>query len=99
MNPEARSALDTIRSFSFRNVNLNVPEKSAIIQSAQILDEIITRYEVALADLFLMMDEEILVRNTDRDHEPDFALRTLSVVSRLKSAYEALNHAPRTKED
>ncbi len=45
--------------------------------------------QAALRDLLLMMDEGLLVRDISKDAGPDFALRMLSFVARLKRASEA----------
>jgi len=47
----------------------------------------------ALKDLFAMMDEDILVRNTDYDASPAFVLETLKTVTRLKKAHNAMEGA------
>jgi hypothetical protein len=54
------------------------------------------RMKAALTDLFAMMDEKILVRNTDHDHDPDWAIRLLEIGSRLSEAYQALHPKPST---
>lgn len=47
----------------------------------------------ALKDLFQMMDEQILVRNTDKDHLPGFTELAIGVVTRLKFAHDAIAKA------
>ena len=47
----------------------------------------------ALKDLFKMMDEEILVRNIDQDHKPEWALKTMGVITRLKANYDVIAKA------
>ena len=46
-----------------------------------------------LQDVFLMMDEQILVRNTDKDNEPDWAIKSMAFVARLKRAQIAIEKA------
>lgn len=51
-----------------------------------------------LKDLFQMIDENILVRNTDNDHKPEWAGLMIGTVTRLKFAYDAIARAEgRTK--
>lgn len=47
----------------------------------------------AVKDLFKMMDEEILVRNTDGDSASDWALKAMSIVLRLKAASNSIKKA------
>ena len=44
----------------------------------------------SLKDIFEMLDEQILVRNTDEDHKPEWALRMVGVVARLRAAQMAI---------
>lgn len=46
-----------------------------------------------LKDVFKMMDEQILVRNIEHDHKPEWAVLALSTVTRLKCAYDAIAKA------
>jgi hypothetical protein len=48
---------------------------------------------VSLKDIFTLMDEGVLVRNIDDDGKPDFALRMIPVVGRLKRAHDAIAKA------
>lgn len=43
----------------------------------------------ALKDVFALIDDGFLVRNTDDDAKPDFALRMMSFIARLSEAYKA----------
>lgn len=47
----------------------------------------------ALQDVFALMDEGWLVRNTSEDHKPSFAMRQLSFVQRLAKANAAIAKA------
>lgn len=54
----------------------------------------------ALADMFDLLDEGFLVRNTTRDDEPDWWIRQLSFVRRLAACAVALkaNEPPATQQ-
>lgn len=43
--------------------------------------------EAALKDVFAMIDEGLLVRNTAFDHEPEWAMQALRFTQRLQKAY------------
>lgn len=47
----------------------------------------------AVKDLCRMMDEQILVRNTDHDASEDFFKNIMAFASRLKLACDAINKA------
>jgi hypothetical protein len=47
----------------------------------------------ALKDVFKMMDEQILVRNIEHDHKPEWAGLMMGVVTRLKFAHDAIKKA------
>ena len=49
------------------------------------------KLKTALKDLFKMIDDGELVRNTTRDHEPDWARRQMNFVMSLKFAKEAID--------
>lgn len=46
--------------------------------------------QAALADLFAMIDEQLLVRNTSHDNEPDWTMRLAKFACRLAKASHAL---------
>lgn len=46
-----------------------------------------------LKDLFAMMDEGLIVRNTDNDHKSSWALDALIFTKRMKKAYDAIAKA------
>lgn len=48
----------------------------------------------ALKDMFDMLDEGILVRDVSKDGQPDWVLRTLQIVRRLKKNMDALDEGP-----
>lgn len=48
------------------------------------------RLREALKDMFALMDEGLLVRDTTADPDPDWALRHLKFLQRLKKAHDAL---------
>ena len=53
-----------------------------------------TRLREALKDLFALMDEGWLGRDTRFDHEPGWGLRQMPYVERLKNAHDALAEPP-----
>lgn len=54
------------------------------------LIDLVRKKDEALEDLFALMDENYLIRDISSDSEPDFALRQLPYIMRLKKAKEAL---------
>lgn len=44
----------------------------------------------SLKDLFTMMDDGLLVRDISKDHLPDFTMRMLNFVPRLKVHHDVL---------
>lgn len=44
----------------------------------------------ALEDVFKMIDEGKLVRDISKDSDPDYAMRSMDFVMRLKKNYEAM---------
>lgn len=46
-----------------------------------------------LKEIFVMMDLQILVRNTDDDAHSDFSIRMIAITQKLKAAYDAIAKA------
>lgn len=74
---------------------LNLPhDKAKEVQDAN-ADLIAAAPELlsALKDIFQMMDEQILVRNTEHDHKPEWAGLAIGTATRLKFAFDAIEKA------
>ena len=54
------------------------------------LRDLVKHSRIALADVFRLTDENILVRNTDDDDKPDYTFRMLAVIERLKYLHDVL---------
>ena len=57
------------------------------------LQKKIQRLRAALTDLFVMMDEGVLVRDISGDAKPDYVTRMLKFVKRLAAAKQALGES------
>lgn len=53
-------------------------------------DERVLALGNAVTDFFHLMNQGLLVRDTSNDHDPNWALKAMSLVAKLKSADEAL---------
>jgi len=92
MNPEARAALDTIRETSKLMKERFGFGMDKFTESAQTLDEIITRYEEALKTILQYCPDE---SNCPDSHQ---IKSDKCVIYEHKVARDALNPAPRTEE-
>lgn len=58
--------------------------------SALLHDERVKALVESVTDFFHLMNQGLLVRDTSNDHDPNWALKAMSLVAKLKSADEAL---------
>ena len=70
-------------------MELTKEEKAFAVQATAMHGDLIA----ALADVFAMMDEGYLVRDTSEDGRPDWAQRQFPYVQRLSKARETLEKA------
>jgi hypothetical protein len=90
MRPEVPAILGVLRhaAIAQRGV-LNVSDVEA-------LDEVVAEHKslrLALADMFALLDEKLLVRDTTGDGSPSWVLKGMELVVRLKNAHDALELA------
>ena len=76
------------------------PEKaySLAIDLALDLERKLVEAREAIKDLFAMMDEHLLIRDTSKDADPDYHMRQLKFVGRLAKAQKALGEKERGDE-
>lgn len=89
-NQRLRQALEYIREeYLFTAHGFHVASKALSSSEPSKVVEVLRQCEEALSDLFKLMDEGRLVRNTEDDHKPEFYTEQAKLVSRLKSAIDA----------
>lgn len=78
---EARAEIERLRRAGFGGLSYDIAEKQR---------QEIERLHGALKDMFALIDEGWLVRNTANDAASDWAIRQLGFVRRLQKAQAAL---------
>ncbi|MGH7207831.1 MAG: hypothetical protein ACREIL_00450 [Nitrospiraceae bacterium] len=75
---------------SYEQFNEVKDERDQLQAVSDRLQARLTRFEEALQDLFKLIDEGWLVRNTKDDTDQNWALNNLTYISRLAKAHQAL---------
>lgn len=75
---------------ALRNEQVSATAYAEVKAELEVARERTRKLESALKDLFQLMDDLFLVRNTDNDADPDWVIKVLPSVMKLKNAHSLI---------